>query len=150
MLKKICYAAEYLMLCAVILIFWIITDMNGKLNPVVMPSPERVWDTLIYNSGSERNTRGKYSYKSFKSIERIPFVSSTWYNTWHFYRTLEKSWQAYKAYYPDNQADSAYRLDTACYIVVRYRWKRKGISYLSGRLLYHSCQCCGRYPSYRW
>ena len=47
MLKKICYAAEYLMLCAVILIFWIITDMNGKLNPVVMPSPERVWDTLI-------------------------------------------------------------------------------------------------------
>ena len=91
MLKKICYAAEYLMLCAVILIFWIITDMNGKLNPVVMPSPERVWDTLIYNSGSERNTRGKYSYKSFKSIERIPFVSSTWYNTWHFYRTLEKS-----------------------------------------------------------
>lgn len=47
MLKKIGYAAEYLMLCAVILIFWIITDMNGKLNPVVMPSPERVWDTLI-------------------------------------------------------------------------------------------------------
>lgn len=36
MLKKICYAAEYLMLCAVILIFWIITDMNGKLNPEIV------------------------------------------------------------------------------------------------------------------
>ncbi|MGN0633651.1 MAG: ABC transporter permease [Oscillospiraceae bacterium] len=47
MLKKVGYAAEYILLTAAILIFWIISDKRGELNPVIMPSPEKVWNTLV-------------------------------------------------------------------------------------------------------
>lgn len=45
--KKIGYATEYIILIAVILLAWIVMDSMGKLNPVIMPSPAKVLDTVI-------------------------------------------------------------------------------------------------------
>ena len=47
MLKKIGYIAEYLALVLTVLIFWIFMESQGKLNPVIMPSPKKVWDTFV-------------------------------------------------------------------------------------------------------
>lgn len=47
MAKKIGYAAEYIALVAAVLIFWVIMDKQGQLNPVIMPSPEKVWNTFV-------------------------------------------------------------------------------------------------------
>ena len=47
MLKKIGYIAEYLALVLTVILFWIIMESQGKLNPVIMPSPKKVWDTFV-------------------------------------------------------------------------------------------------------
>ncbi len=47
MLKKIGYAAEYIALVSAVLVLWIIMDQQGQLNPVIMPSPGKVWDTFL-------------------------------------------------------------------------------------------------------
>lgn len=46
-IKKIGYAAEYFLLIAIVLIVWIVMDDMGKLNPVIMPSPSKVVNTVI-------------------------------------------------------------------------------------------------------
>ncbi len=45
-IKKVGYAAEYLALTAAILALWFFLDVHGDLNPVIMPSPSKVADTL--------------------------------------------------------------------------------------------------------
>ena len=47
MAKKLGYLAEYIALVAAVLILWVIMDKQGRLNPVIMPSPGKVWGTLI-------------------------------------------------------------------------------------------------------
>ena len=47
MLKKIGYAAEYIAFVSAVLVLWIIMDQQGQLNPVIMPSPGKVWDTFL-------------------------------------------------------------------------------------------------------
>ncbi len=47
MVKKIGYAAEYITLVTAVLVFWVIMDKQGQLNPVIMPPPEKVWNTFV-------------------------------------------------------------------------------------------------------
>ena len=45
--KKIGYTLEYVSLIVVIIAFWQIMYMSGKLNPVILPAPSKVWLTFI-------------------------------------------------------------------------------------------------------
>ena len=47
MVKKIGYAAEYITLVTAVLVLWVIMDKQGQLNPVIMPPPEKVWNTFV-------------------------------------------------------------------------------------------------------
>lgn len=44
--KKFGYMAEYVVLVAVVLVLWVLMDIHGNLNPVIMPSPSKVMDTV--------------------------------------------------------------------------------------------------------
>ena len=44
--KKLGNLAEYLVLITVIIIIWIILDMQGKLNTVIMPAPSKILNTI--------------------------------------------------------------------------------------------------------
>jgi sulfonate transport system permease protein len=46
-MKKIGIIFEYLILLIIILGVWFIMDYQGKLNSVILPSPERVWCSLV-------------------------------------------------------------------------------------------------------
>ncbi len=46
-LKKLLSFLEYIALLAVILIVWSLLSGSGKINPIVMPAPETVFDTFI-------------------------------------------------------------------------------------------------------
>lgn len=45
--KKTGYAIEYFVLIAAVIVLWIAMDKKGELNPVIMPSPSKVVDTVI-------------------------------------------------------------------------------------------------------
>jgi sulfonate transport system permease protein len=44
--KNLGYAIEYIVLVAAVIVLWVFMDKNGRLNPVIMPSPEKVVDTV--------------------------------------------------------------------------------------------------------
>ncbi len=46
-LKKFGYAVEYLALVTAILVVWFILGNSGKLNSVIMPTPQKVGDSLV-------------------------------------------------------------------------------------------------------
>lgn len=64
--KRAGYAAEYIVLIAVVLMAWIIMDMLGKLNPVIMPSPSKVLNTVTTLLGS-----GTLWINLVVSVERV-------------------------------------------------------------------------------
>lgn len=46
-MKKIGYFGEYIAFVAIVIIVWVLMAHNGQLNPVVMPSPEKICSTLV-------------------------------------------------------------------------------------------------------
>lgn len=46
MLKKIGHALEYIVLVVGIVLFWVYKDKTGGLNPVIMPAPSKVLNTV--------------------------------------------------------------------------------------------------------
>ena len=47
MVKKLGYAAEYILLLVIILAVWEVMYLNGNLNPIILPAPVKVWNTFI-------------------------------------------------------------------------------------------------------
>ena len=47
MQKRIGYAIEYVALIVVIILLWQIMNSSGRLNPVILPAPTKVWITFI-------------------------------------------------------------------------------------------------------
>lgn len=47
MKKQIGYFVEYISLVVLIVVLWQIMHLSGKLNPVILPAPSKVWMTFI-------------------------------------------------------------------------------------------------------
>lgn len=47
MTKRIGYAVEYVALIVAIILVWQIMNVSGRLNPVILPAPAKVWTTFI-------------------------------------------------------------------------------------------------------
>ena len=46
MKKKVGYGIEYVLLVIFIILLWEVMNLSGNLNPVILPAPEKVWDTF--------------------------------------------------------------------------------------------------------
>lgn len=46
-IKKVGYLAEYLFFIVVIAMVWIYLDSQGRLNAVIMPTPQKIWNTGV-------------------------------------------------------------------------------------------------------
>ena len=47
MKKRVGFGIEYVALVVIIIVFWQAMNLSGKLNPVILPAPEKVWSTFI-------------------------------------------------------------------------------------------------------
>ena len=47
LIKKVVNIIEYFLLIILIISFWFVMDAGGKLNPVIMPSPSKIFHTFI-------------------------------------------------------------------------------------------------------
>lgn len=47
MKKRVGYGIEYVVLVIIIIAFWQVMNLSGKLNPVILPAPGKVWSTFI-------------------------------------------------------------------------------------------------------
>jgi sulfonate transport system permease protein len=46
-MKKVLYTIEYFLLLFLVIVFWWVLEKQGKLNPVILPSPSKVVDTFL-------------------------------------------------------------------------------------------------------
>lgn len=52
MKKKVGFGIEYVILVILIILVWEIMNLSGNLNPVILPAPEKVWNTFLSLIGS--------------------------------------------------------------------------------------------------
>lgn len=66
MKNKIGFGIEYVALVVIIIAFWQVMNLSGKLNPVILPAPVKVWNTFIGLVGS-----GTIFENLFISLSRV-------------------------------------------------------------------------------